>query len=135
MDSEMLIHQAINIIADSRRREARIVSAEFLSISSDEILCIDDVAVSGNTLSASRDAIKGPKRITGLVGMAWDSRRLRRNIEIPLLEVVRYRQVGGEKLPVNSLSTLASNADLRRDYSAKFFGNSTLLDAITEVYK
>ena len=129
-----LIRQSVEILADSHEREKRRVRAGMIQAAG-AVLLVDDVAVSGTTLAAARDAIRGATSIEALVGLAFKSRRLAKNASMPIRSVITYSQQGGGKLPVNSLSAIADDEDRRREYAARKFGDPGALETIAKIYK
>ncbi len=121
---------------ETRNREARQLEAGAIETISEGPYClVDDVAVSGLTLAVARDAVGADAGSTAVVGMAWDSRRLRRRVGMDLLSAIRYRQEGGGKPAINTLATLAQNEERRKEYAQRRFGNSEALEAIVKLYQ
>jgi len=123
----------VTVIQDSRDRSARKLFVPPRAVQGN-VLLVDDVAVSGTTLRAAREALSGYDEAVALVGMAFDSRKLRQQVALPLYEVLRYRQEGGGKLPINSFSTLARNRSLREAYAGRKFGDVNALEPIVRIY-
>lgn len=97
---------------------------------------VDDVAVSGLTLMSARQAIYPVRNDDiAIVGMALKSKRLGKRAGCAIESALTYGQEGGGKPPVNSLSTLASNVDRRREYASRYFENETALDEIMSIYE
>ena len=131
---EGAIEQQVTSGVPTRVREARSVIAEKLQLSDNAKQFIDDVAVSGTTLAAARLAAGPNSDDSALVGLAFDSKRLRKNAGMPIEIAVLYRQEGGGRPAVNSLSTLACRPELRRDYALRKFGREDALDECINIY-
>lgn len=127
--------QSVIVKNNTRERVKRELEAESLNLA-DEMKCfVDDVAVSGMTLRAARQSAGYNEQDVAVVGMAWDSRRLRKTVDMPLGAVVKYRQSGGGMPAVNSLSTFARDEVIAREYSLRRFDDKCALDSVLEIYK
>lgn len=130
-----IVAQSVSTIASSRDRRRRIVQAEDL-IELKGVRCfVDDVAVTGNTLS---EAMRKAPCAESLVaaGVTWDSKVLRRAMgNTVLISCVRVSQEGGGIPPVNTLSTLLDKPDICAEYSYRKFGDMTALDETKDIYR
>lgn len=120
---------------DSRDRDERVLSSPGVEVPDRARYLIDDVAVSGKTLDVARQALR-PLRSDDIsvVGLAFDSKRLRRRAG-EVRSAILYRQDGGGRAPVNSLSTLVDSQSLRYEYATRYFGQPSALEEISDLYK
>lgn len=125
----------MTVANETRVREERILLAGNIEQIDGPRYLVDDVAVSGLTLSVARDSLSVNDGDSAVVGMAWDSRRLRKLVGMPLESAVLYRQQGGGKPAINSLSTLTAKPQLRQEYALRRFGNPSALDEIITIYE
>lgn len=124
----------VTALTESRRREERVLTVQELNLEGPRYF-VDDVAVSGLTLEAARRAVSpGRSDDVALVGLAWKSRRMQRRVGMELRSAAYYQQEGGGRPAINSLSTLATKSDLRREYALRKFGDSESLENIIKIY-
>lgn len=130
-----LTKQTMATILPSRSRTNRILEASPLSPSQTGRYFVDDVAVSGLTIQTARAAAGQNSGDEAVVGMAWQSRRLRRRIAVPLQAAILYSQAGGGVPAINSVSTLVGNDELMTDYAQRKSLNIDALKKIAKLYK
>ena len=122
-------------LVDSRTRELRQLEAGSISASDGPYCFVDDVAVSGLTLAVAREALDADEESMAVVGMAMASRRLEKRVGMSVRSAIRYRQDGGGKPAVNTLSTFVEKPQIRRLYASTKLGDSRALERIINTYK
>lgn len=135
-ESQQIIKLPVRTVGESRSREKRVLEADKITLGNDTRYFIDDVAVSGTTLAVARQAIAPVNDDdTAVIGMAWDSKRLRRRVGMEIEGAIVYRQAGGGVPAVNTVSSLAFNSGRRKEYAARKFGDGEALEEIVEIYR
>jgi hypothetical protein len=134
-DNRKVISQGLKLLEDSRDRGSRILEASEIDSVATGRYFVDDVAVTGNTLKTALEAAKATPRDEVVVGLAFNSRRLRARVGASLQSAIVYEQIGGGVPAMNSLSTLVDNPRLVADYSERKKVDPKLLDAVIAIYK
>lgn len=134
-EERQVAHLPVRTVRESRDRRQRQLEVDEVMLPPAARCFVDDVAVSGLTLAAARQALPARDDDMAVVGMAWKSRRLRRQAGMALQGAVIYRQEGGGTPAVNTLATLAAKPELRKDYAYRRFGNAAALEEIIAIYE
>jgi hypothetical protein len=123
----------VRTMRESRDRGQRQLEIGEVELTAGRCCFVDDVAVSGLTLATARNALPETTDGMAVVGMAWNSRRLRQRVA-GLESAIRYQQEGGGTPAVNTLATLAANPERRKEYADRRFGDARALEGIIEAY-
>ncbi len=125
--------KVITLKFDVDRWLRRLIVKPITSLPEEPVIC-DDALISGATICAVVARLGLNPRIVA-AGLSYNSKRSRRRVGFPILEALRYSRLGGGCPPMNSISTLVSEAgqNVLDNLSNKYFdGRAEELKAILE---
>lgn len=129
------IRQDVQVLNDSRDRTRREVVASSIERREKGYYFVDDVAVSGNTLRTALEAAEFTTDDQVVVGLEFNSHRLRQRIGVPVRSAVMYEQLGSGRPAMNSISTLLDNSVVADEYARVKGIDQSLFQTVMKLYK
>lgn len=130
-----IIQQSVQVVCESRDRTQRELVASPVQRTGQDYYFVDDVAVSGNTLRTALNAAQSSIDDQVIVGLEFDSRQLRQRVGLPLRSAITYKQLGGGRPAMNSVSTLLTDATLTAEYAQVKGVDLGLLQTVKKLYR